>query len=74
MTNELKFLPDIAAAYIQLMKAHRKEVKVAFTFASVILLASFVLGREQLQLIFTCSSSPTRTFCHGKLSASKNTA
>jgi len=35
MTNELKFLPDVAAAYIQLMKAHRKEVKVAFTFASL---------------------------------------
>lgn len=33
--GELKLVPDIAAVYAQIMKAHRKEVPVVFTFASV---------------------------------------
>jgi len=33
--GELKLVPDIAAAYAQIMKAHRKEVNVVFTFASL---------------------------------------
>jgi hypothetical protein len=33
--GELKLIPDIAAVYAQIMKAHRKEVPVVFTFASV---------------------------------------
>lgn len=33
--GDLKLLPDIAAAYAQIMKAHRKEVPVIFTFASL---------------------------------------
>jgi F0F1-type ATP synthase delta subunit len=33
--GELKLIPDIAAVYAQIMKAHRKEVPVVFTFASL---------------------------------------
>jgi F0F1-type ATP synthase delta subunit len=33
--GELKLVPDIAAVYAQIMKAHRKEVPVVFTFASL---------------------------------------
>jgi F0F1-type ATP synthase delta subunit len=33
--GELKLIPDIATVYAQIMKAHRKEVPVVFTFASL---------------------------------------